>query len=287
MHKLLAKQIKRNNITFEEGSDLHHFVEAVANTYTQMYQEQVKFEESSNRMLSKISHTNENLQTIIETIDSFNYHLSHDLKTSIINNISLTRMVKKYYEKQNQDKMKKLIVRLEKNSSDGLALIEKYLEISKFETQISEASKENINIPKLILKLQQELHLDDKLDIKVNIQGFDSLLIDEISIRSIIQNFMTNAYKYGNDNGKTVFEVTLSSDFDYYYLEFKDNGIGIDLEKQGNKLFKPFIRIKQHEQEGSGVGLFIVKKIVNKLGGSINVTSKLGEGSTFTIKLLK
>jgi len=287
MHKLLAKQIRRNNITFEEGSDLHHFIESVANTYTQMYQEQVKFEDNSNRMLTKISHTNENLQTIIDTIDSFNYHLSHDLKTSIINNISLTRMVKKYYEKQNHEKMETLISRLEKNSSDGLSLIEKYLEISKFETQISEATKENINIPDLIVQLQEELHFDGKMEVITNAIDFDTLHIDEISIRSLLQNFMTNSFKYSKENIKPVFETTLTMDTDYYYLDFKDNGIGIDLEKQGEKLFKPFIRIKQNEQEGSGVGLFIVKKIVNKMGGSITVKSNPGEGSTFSIKLLK
>ena len=67
-------------------------------------------------------------------------------------------------------------------------------------------------------------------------------------------------------------------------LTFKDNGEGIDLEKFGSRLFTPFTRFNT-EQEGKGIGLYIVKKMIEKNGGKIEVESEIGKGTTFIIYL--
>lgn len=67
-------------------------------------------------------------------------------------------------------------------------------------------------------------------------------------------------------------------------ISFKDNAEGIDMERNGSRLFTPFIRFNQ-EQEGKGIGLYLIKKMIEKNGGRLEVESEKGRGSTFTIYL--
>ena len=95
---------------------------------------------------------------------------------------------------------------------------------------------------------------------------------------------MSNAIKYGSDNGKI--EVTINCTKDVR-ISVKDNGIGIPKDKQ-NRVFERFgqVKNKMHtEWEGSGIGLFLVKSLVELNGGEIILNSELGKGSEFIIVL--
>ena len=132
------------------------------------------------------------------------------------------------------------------------------------------------------LKVQiDECHPDMKIktDFKVR-----SIRYVPAFLHSIIYNLISNAIKY-RDYGRAL-EISINTKkFDKYIaLSVKDNGIGIDLDKYGEQLFKPFKRLNL-DREGRGIGLSLINEAVAKNGGSIQVKSELAEGTEFTLYL--
>ena len=101
----------------------------------------------------------------------------------------------------------------------------------------------------------------------------------------IMLNLLSNAIKYTPRGGEIFVNLDLSDA--YVYIKVKDNGIGIPKEKL-NSIFEKFVRIDEtlsRENEGSGIGLSIVKSLVDMLNGNIYIESKVNEGSEFTIEI--
>lgn len=103
------------------------------------------------------------------------------------------------------------------------------------------------------------------------------------NLRSILYNLLSNAVKYRVPGRDPVIHVSTGQDKGFVFLSVKDNGLGIAEEKQ-DLTFTPYTRIEQ-DVEGTGIGLYLVKKIVENEGGMITVKSSLGEGSEFTVYL--
>lgn len=284
-HRLLERQMKRHGIDLEKNPELTPFIKALNRSYNQFEKEQKILNNSSTKLIEKIRLTNQNLETTIETIDSFNYHVSHDLKTIITNSIGLAQMATKYFDRDNGEKLSIVLKRLESNSKAGLITIKKYLEISKIDSKISTEKTANLNIHTAIRNILVNTSLLHELEVTVVRNDFDYIKMNEVSLNSILQNFITNAHKYAQPEKKPILEISLEQTKNATIFRFKDNGIGIDLTRNRDKIFQPFVRIDNEEIEGSGVGLYIVKKIINRLGGHITVESTIGLGTTFSLEI--
>jgi signal transduction histidine kinase len=105
-------------------------------------------------------------------------------------------------------------------------------------------------------------------------------------ISSVIINFITNAIKYSNPEADSFLKLSTLMTDDYVELTIEDNGIGIDLQKNGTKLFGMY-KTFHSNTDARGIGLFITKNQVEAMGGKIEVESVLHEGTTFRIKLKK
>jgi len=103
---------------------------------------------------------------------------------------------------------------------------------------------------------------------------------------SVILNFLTNAIKYRSDKRLPVVKLTASILNDYVVLNIADNGLGIDLEKYGDKLFQIYKTFHRNE-DAIGIGLFITKNHIESMGGKVIVTSEVDVGSEFSIYLKK
>ena len=285
--RLLKRQMKVYEISLEKNPELASFINTVSDSYHKFEKEHKILENSSTNLINKVRFSNKNLQTTIETIDSFNYHVSHDLKSIITSTVGLARMALKYLKKDNKQKLSDVLDRIESNGISGLEVIEKYLEISRFETQASQLKKEIYDVEKVAIQVLEKVDLSKKIKVIFAKKEFTTININEACLHSILQNFITNAYKYSSPGRNPILEISLETDEDFKILKFKDNGLGIDLEKHREQMFQPFVRLENKKIEGSGIGLFIVKKIVNRIGGFIFVNSILGEGTTFSIKLPK
>ncbi len=106
-------------------------------------------------------------------------------------------------------------------------------------------------------------------------------------LRQIFQNLIGNAIRYRHADISPIVNIRALENDDHYIIEVEDNGIGIPLESQG-KIFDLFHRIQiPADQVGSGVGLAITKKIIERMNGTLEVKSQVGMGSVFTIQLPK
>lgn len=107
------------------------------------------------------------------------------------------------------------------------------------------------------------------------------LSCDRYWVTQALINLLRNAFKFGN--GKSI-EVIISSKANHAFLSVQDHGLGIAKEDQ-SRVFKQFERaVPRNEVSGLGLGLYIVKQIIDAHGGSVSVESEIGEGSCFTVE---
>lgn len=105
-------------------------------------------------------------------------------------------------------------------------------------------------------------------------------------VHSILYNLISNALKYRAPDRRAVIEVSSSEDVRYYYITVRDNGLGIDMERDKDNLFKLYKRF-HHHTEGKGLGLYLVKMQAEALGGNITVHSEVGNFTEFRVRLKK
>jgi signal transduction histidine kinase len=140
-----------------------------------------------------------------------------------------------------------------------------------------------------ITKVVEDVSIDlDKLIKDNNVEIFNRIETDQIliapkNIRSIIYNLLSNAIKYSSPDRTPQVHIQTKRSEHYLLIEVKDNGIGIAAQHQ-EKMFTMFKRFHTHV-EGTGIGLYIVKRTVENAGGKIEVESKVDVGTTFRVYL--
>lgn len=146
---------------------------------------------------------------------------------------------------------------------------------------------QKVNMNHVINEIIQDLEmpvLKDKAEIKL--ENLPTLEADPLLMRQLFQNLIGNALKFQKRGEAPAITVSRSKDArEKYEIIVEDNGIGFDA-KYAEQIFKPFIRLhSDNSYEGTGLGLTIAKKIVDRHSGEIKVKSKIGRGTTFTITL--
>lgn len=150
----------------------------------------------------------------------------------------------------------------------------------KLDLQLNEGNLNDI-VKGTIDRFEDHLELAN-CSLRLETTGEIPGLWDQIRLEQALSNLLTNAIKYGE--GSPI-EVTIEKEGHTAKISVKDNGIGIEPKKQ-KAIFERFQRATEDEKfQGLGVGLFIVKQIIDAHGGKVSVKSKLGKGSTFIIEL--
>lgn len=237
-----------------------------------------------NKMLleSKIKEVEENN---IE-LERFANIAAHDLKSPLNNIYSLIEILADDYG-SNIDVRGHEIIQLIKKSSEKLnELIDGLLKYSKSNKLIIE-DKSDINLKSLISDISSHFSHDNKCIISLN-TNLSSIYINRTVIEQILINLIANANKY-SDKEITEIEIQVLENEKQYQITVKDNGPGIDSKYQ-SKIFEIFETLDNEDrfgQKGNGIGLAVVKKIVEKLGGEIKVDSEVGKGASFNFSLAK
>ncbi|SNR60765.1 PAS domain S-box-containing protein [Maribacter sedimenticola] len=215
-------------------------------------------------------------------LDSFVYSASHELRaplTSVLGLIDLSMS-----ENIDQDLMINLQM-MEKSIKRLDDFIRDIIEYSR--NKHLQISKEPISFQQLIESaIDTFWYLENTKNIKINVSVKDEIpfVSDTKRISILLNNFISNAIKYHDLSKKhPMIWIDITTSKKEAVIVIKDNGLGME-EAQIERIFDMFYRISSQIM-GTGIGLFIVKEIMTKLNGTINVTSSLGEGSTFTLKL--
>ncbi|MFM9839458.1 MAG: ATP-binding protein [Cyclobacteriaceae bacterium] len=223
----------------------------------------------------------ENLSMINLELDSFIYRASHDLKSPLASLSGLINLSEKSMPAENKeytDLMKRSVKRLDQY----ITKLAHYSRNSNIDLEYNEVNFEKIIND--IVETYKFLPNGDRIDFRLSISKSTKVFSDLFRLQLILNNLISNAVKYCNPYEADPFiEITVVSTTKNFRVKIKDNGIGIANEYK-DKVFNMFQRATT-QSEGSGIGLFIVKKALLKMGGAIEIESTYGEGTQFTITI--
>lgn len=229
---------------------------------------------------------NQELQRINLDLDNFVYTASHDLRSPITNIEGLVKYVKDDLSDAGclSSETEFMLERVMLSVDRFKRTIEDLTEVSKLQKNAVELlSEEIINIETVYQDIIEDL--GDPSDqpgifIKTEFQ-VHQLKFSRKNFRSILYNLLSNAIKYRSPHRDCVIQVDTCLEDSAVVLKVKDNGLGMS-KKQLRKLFTMFQRFHDHV-DGTGIGLFMVKRIIDNAGGSIEVRSEEGVGSEFRV----
>jgi len=178
---------------------------------------------------------------------------------------------------------------LKENSNRMKELVSDLLTVSRIETAELPTKKEECHLEDIIkdfIKEFQPFATASNVEIAFKPQlNLPKVLVDASQIKLVIENLLDNAIRYIKEPGKV--EIRLERQNEQLYFEIKDTGVGIPKDDQ-KYIFQKFFRsenIMRHQTQGTGLGLYIARAIIEKLGGKIGFKSQEGKGSTFYFTL--
>ena len=225
---------------------------------------------------------NADLIRINNDLDNFVYTASHDLKSPISNIEGLIYHLELELEDADPHVLE-ILNHIKKSVERFQATIKDLTEITKAEKLEADDVTE-VNIEQLLddIKISISGMIEEAgANIDINCHDCPEICFSKKNLRSILYNLVSNSVKYRDDSRPLKIEVSTTTNSEYNILTVRDNGLGID-KNQLPKLFGMFKRFHNHV-EGSGVGLYIVNKIVENAGGRIEVDSEVNKGTTFRI----
>ena len=249
-----------------------------------------------NKKIDYESNVNE-IDTLINAINNLSYKLeeqeklrkilttdiSHELRTPLTSiQTHLEALIDGIWEADTERliSVSEEVVRL-------TSLVNKLSDLSKFESEKNKLNMTKVNLKKLIKNIvyNNEIRsLEKNISIKLDIEDINTYL-DKDKISQVITNLLSNAIRYTNNNGNI--QIRAYKENEYIKMIFKDNGIGIPNDSLEH-IFERFYRVDKSRSKstgGIGVGLTIVKSIIDSHNGTIEVKSKENEGSEFIVLL--
>lgn len=237
------------------------------------------------RKTTEISH----LKELEKYRKEFLGNVSHELKTPIFN---IQGYVLTLLDGALEDPAinHKYLERTEKSINRLISIVEDLEEISKLEAGVLKLSKEKFNIVQLVDEVfeAQEIRAKERKAKLQFLKHYDKPIwvkADKKKLYQVITNLVVNSINYGKEGGKTT--VSFTDMMDRVLVEVADNGVGIPA-KDIPRIFERFYRVdksRSRDQGGTGLGLAIVKHIIEAHEQSINVKSKVNEGTTFGFTL--
>jgi two-component system, sensor histidine kinase len=289
-----TKHIRTSYVPDFQGNQVQGFYTLVSDITDQVEAQRAvrESEQQAKALARELAGTNEELrlsnQQLTRTnidLDNFIYTASHDLKAPILNIEGLIEVLLDQLSPESlQSEAVQQITDLIRGS------VKRFRRTIDHLTEITKLQKENqaeaypINLAALIADVQSDLAPAIQAAgarIDVNVSASPTVVFLEKNLRSILYNLLSNAVKYSSPERPPVVQVRSQMTEAYQVISVQDNGLGINPE-QKQKVFGMFQRLHNHV-EGSGVGLYMVKKIIENADGKIELESKVGEGSVFKV----
>lgn len=236
----------------------------------------------------EISQALTNEKELSEMKTRFISMISHEYRTPLTVILSSTYLIERFSEEQNVSKVSYHLNKVRDSVKEMTNLLEDVLTIGKTNNKNLRLNLEKIDLEKTCDNIIENFKSINETGHVISYQKqgeLNSVVLDSKLLTYILNNLITNAIKFSTAG--SVIRVELKEGTGKIYLNVSDEGIGIPDEDQQN-LFDPFFRARNsRETSGTGLGLAIVKQCVESLKGDISFTSKLNQGTSFSITLPK
>ena len=216
-------------------------------------------------------------------IESFSYSVSHDLRAPLRAVSGYAGILAEDYDAVLDTEGKRLLGEIQKNSKKMGELIDDLLALSKLGRK--EIRKTEIDMSLLVEEVLADINKDEKSQAVIKISNLHNVVADYSLLRHVMINLLSNSLKYSSRSPLPMVEIMSQYGDGEVIYTVKDNGVGFDMA-YANKLFGVFQRLHSPaEFEGTGVGLAIVKRVIERHGGRVWAEGKVNEGAAFSFSL--
>lgn len=284
LHTLV--NVKSSNEIGVLASSFNQMVVSLRKSRNELKQWGKDMEKRVEKRTEELEHANLKLQELDRLKSMFIASMSHELRTPLNSIIGFTGIILQEMSGEINEEQRKQLTLVKNSGSHLLNLINDVIDISKIEAGKVEIIIEEFDLSVLAQEIKDSFAVAvDKKGLKLSLETPPTLLMesDERRAKQILVNFISNAIKF-TDRGEI--EIKLVKKDKTAEISVRDTGLGVKKEDM-NKLFKDFSRIpiKDRTIEGTGLGLYLSKKIADLLGGGIKAESEFGKGSIFTLIL--
>jgi PAS domain S-box-containing protein len=262
---------------------IHVFIQDI----TKRKKEQKQLEEINSALkieIAKVKMYSKELKSKNRELEEFAYVAAHDLKAPVTNLSVLIDMIN--VETITDELTRELFSKLEKSIEQLDKTVFSLNDVISFKTTLKD-DKERLEFTTIFNEIKDGITEQlNKSEALINVDFSECPEIDypTLHLKSIMQNLLTNAVKYRDPNKILKIEVKTTIQNQRVCLTVKDNGLGFDAKKYQEKVYGLFKRLHTHV-DGAGVGMYIVKSIVDSHGGKIEVESEPNKGALFNVYL--
>lgn len=275
-----------SKVTFSEN-DVHFLTLFASQAAAALYSADLfeKIRQNANELEKRVDERTKELKSKNKELETFTYTVSHDLKAPLRGISGYASLLMEDYSGSLDDEAKRYLNNLVLSTQRMSQLIEDLLAYSRIERR--EIKKTNVDLNELIEKIITEYDLatnSGNLQFKKEID-YGTVFTDQEALAQALRNLIDNAVKFTREQQNPVILIQTKRLEDHCRISVEDNGIGFDM-KYYDKIFEIFQRLHLSEEyPGTGVGLAVVRKAIERLGGKIWAESTPGKGSKFFMEL--
>ncbi len=275
-----ARLIKNNNSTFWGQFNVSPIIDVLGSVKYYIFiiediQEKKNYEVKQEGLI-------EQLKEINSQLENFAHVVSHDLKAPLNGMNTVMMWIRNYMEKKGVDEeMSEYLLLVDDRVSKMYKLIEGVMEYSK--VPHSDIGKEKISMMNVVKESIQLLSIPEHVEFKFS-GDFPEIWANQLKFKQVFMNLIDNALRH-NDKKRGLIEITAKETDQFWIFVVEDNGLGIP-KRHLNKIFKIFNTLDTSGKH-TGIGLALVKKVIEYYNGSISVDSVEGERTTFTFTIHK
>ncbi len=223
------------------------------------------------------------LEALNKELEAFSYSVSHDLRAPLRAIDGYISILEEDFAAQIDDDAKKLLTSVQRNAKRMTLLIDDLLEFARLGKK--QIERTDIDMNDLVQEVLADVRPTSGFKATINVGDLHHISGDYALMKQVMINLISNALKYSSKKENPLVDISSKIENDMIVVSVTDNGAGFDMAF-ADKLFGVFQRLHTNSEfEGTGVGLAMVQRIINKHGGSIHATAETGKGARFWFRM--
>nr|XP_019703427.1 uncharacterized protein LOC109505385 [Elaeis guineensis] len=251
---------------------------------TQLKQAQTTLEQTNAALEQRVTERTAQLRGLNEELEAFSYTVSHDLKAPLRGIDGYSQLLEEEHSSQLNEEGRQFLTRIRRGVLQMGDLISGLLDYSRMERRTMEHQR--VDVPALVAQVIEGHSADiEKTHVRLSLQLEPMVLqLDREGMAVVLRNLVGNAIKFSRTRAQPEVEIGSRTEDHRRILWVRDNGVGFDM-KYHDRIFGIFQRLQRAEDyQGTGLGLALVAKAVQRMGGRVWAESQPGQGATFFLE---